>query len=1157
LTALIDQKERDTIRTALDRTLIVEAAAGTGKTSELVNRMIAVIASGRSRISQMVGVTFTEKAAGELKLRLRAELEKARYAEKDQTTHKYLEEALAHLEEAHLSTIHSFCTDLLRERPVEAVIDPQFQLLNETQSLRLYRDVFRSWFERKLECLPEGTRRFLRRKAKGGPSQALMSAGWELSKWRDFAAAWSRPNFDRNSAIDQIVEKLHSLAEMTYDPLDRSNNLFRDTAGGRAVSDALRTAERVRSRDYDAIEATLVSLATAKQYKSFREPRKGRPKYSENIKRDDILGLHGELISAIDDFAKNSGADLAALLQIELRETVAIYQEQKNRSGYLDFLDLLIKARDLLATSSSVRAHFQSRFTHLFVDEFQDTDPLQAEIMLLLSADDINATDWKNLKTVPGKLFIVGDPKQAIYRFRRADVGTYENVKRLLIKNGAEILQLTTNFRSVPSIQAMINGAFRPHMDGNSENLQAEYVALSPFREESAAQPSIVALPVPRPYKQMFSMEAVQASLPDAIAAFVSWLVKESGWTIPNPDNPDEPIPLQPNHICLLFRRFVSFDEDIARPYIRALEARNLPHLLVGGRSFHDREEIQIIRAALTAIEWPDDELSVFATLKGSLFAIRDDLLLEYRSLVGSFHPFRVPEDPLEGELEEVIKGLRVLQELHRNRNYRPVAETLAILLKETRAHLAFALRPSGEQVLANVLHVSELARKYEVSGGLSFRGFVEELRAGADAAETGEAPIFEEGSEGVRMLSVHKAKGLEFPVVILADITAKICSPHPSRHIDPATSLCAVPLAGCLPLELLTHGDRELARDRCEGIRLSYVAATRARELLVIPTIGDDPRQTWSSVADWWVRPLYDAVYPEFDKRQKVEKAPASPEFGRDSVLTRPPDLMADEKDNVWPGQHRFYDPQNERETYRVVWWDPRALALGIPQPFGIRQEELLKESSDPTILLKDLENYDRWVTRWNNVRDLAAKESVKFCRATAQARLESYPSELECAVKVIELQRDADRPTGARFGALVHAILAAVPLDAGPAQIQDVTTMYVRVLGADAIEEAAAITAVQRVLSHPEIGRAREAALEGRCRRETPVTITLVDGSVVEGVLDLAFAHKDTWTVLDFKTDIALEKELEHYKRQVSLYSAAVSRATGKPTSAILISV
>ena len=176
---------------------MVEAAAGTGKTSELVQRMIAVVAAGKTTIDRIAGVTFTEKAAGELKLRLRSELERARRAEKTPETRNNLEQALAHLEEARLSTIHSFCGDLLRERPVEARIDPQFELMTEAQSLRLYREAFRSWFERKLEDLPEGTRRILRRKTRNSPTETLISAGWELSKWRDFSAKWRRPAFDR------------------------------------------------------------------------------------------------------------------------------------------------------------------------------------------------------------------------------------------------------------------------------------------------------------------------------------------------------------------------------------------------------------------------------------------------------------------------------------------------------------------------------------------------------------------------------------------------------------------------------------------------------------------------------------------------------------------------------------------------------------------------------------------------------------------------------------------------------------------------------------------------------------------------------------------------------------------------------------------------
>ena len=1151
---LIDQTARDTICTALDKTLVVEAAAGTGKTSELVQRIVAVVGTGKTTIDRIAGVTFTEKAAGELKLRLRSELENARRTAGNHQTRDNLERALAHLEEARLSTIHSFCADLLRERPVEARIDPEFELMTEPQSLHLYREAFRLWFERRLEDLPEGTRRILRRKAYTSPTEILISAGWELSKWRDFSARWRRPSFDRQAAIDVIVEQIHELAQLTNEPSDPNNNLFRDTAPFRTLSENIRTAERSRPRDYDGFEAAFVVIASDR---GARKLRLGPAQFSKQVKRDEILASHGKLLAAIDAFARDAGADLAALLQAELGESVSAYQLLKERNGKLDFLDLLIRARDLLVQSSSVRQHFQQRFTHIFVDEFQDTDPLQAEIIVILSADDPNVNNWRSVTPVPGKLFIVGDPKQAIYRFRRADVGTYGEVKRQLLRNGAELLHLTTSFRSLPSIQAMINLAFTSYMDGNAESLQADYVPLSPFREEYTEQPSIVALPVPRPYKKMFSMQAVDESLPDATAAFVAWLVEKSGWTVPKPGNPGERVPLGANHVCLLFRRFISRDDDVARPYIRALEARNLPHLLVGGKSFHDREEVQSIRAALTAIEWPDDELSVFATLKGSLFAIRDDVLLEYRHRVGRFHPFRLPVEPLEGELQEVVESLRILQKLHRNRNYRPAAVTLEMLLKETRAHLALALRPSGEQVLANVLHIAELARKYEASGGLSFRGFVEQVRAGAEAAETGEAPIFEEGSEGIRMMSVHKAKGLEFPVVILADITAKICQSHPSRYIDASSSLCAVPLAGCAPLDLQARGDLELTRDRAEGVRLAYVAATRARDLLVIPTIGDDPRESWDSVQNWWVRPLYDSIYPKAENRQKAEKPPASPQFGKDSVLVRPPDLMVDERDTVWPGLHRFQEATTKNESYGVTWWDPRALTLNIPQSFGIRQEELLKEHDDPEVLKKDLETYQNWQSRWDNVRQRAARPSLIFRTATAQARMEPSVDEPERDVQLIEMERDPKRPAGARFGALVHATLAAVPLDANTNQVQEIAALYGRVLGADDRETAAVAAAVGSALTHPLIVRASQAVTLGQCRRETPITLTLGDGTLVEGVLDLAFLEKNTWTVVDFKTDREIEKELDHHKRQVSLYAQAIERATGKSASAILIAI
>src|SRR5205823_11896966 len=171
--------------------------------------------------------------------------------------------------------------------------------------------------------------------------------------------------------------------------------------------------------------------------------------------------------------------------------------------------------------------------------------------------------------------------------------------------------------------------------------------------------------------------------------------------------------------------------------------------------------------------------------------------------------------------LAPIADALRLLQRLHRDRNYRPVADTIGRLLAETRAHVGFILRPAGEQVLANVLHVAELSRQYEASGGISFRGFIAELRDAAQS-ETAEAPILEEGSDGVRLMTVHKAKGLEFPVVILADLTCRMTRNDASRYLDASRGLCAMKIGGWAPSELHEHEAEEVARDEAEGVRLA-----------------------------------------------------------------------------------------------------------------------------------------------------------------------------------------------------------------------------------------------------------------------------------------------------------------------------------------------
>lgn len=1154
MTALADQRERELILTALDETMVVEAAAGTGKTTELVNRIISVLAAGRAQIKEIVAVTFTDKAAGELRLRLRSELEKKRHGE-EEGSQRYINlvNALAQLEEAEVNTIHGFCADILRERPVEALLDPQFESMNEAQARQLQRQSFRLWLQEALNAPPEGVRRYLRRDAKRTPTEGLSDAAAKLAMWRDYPAPWRRPEFDRVAAIDSLVQQLGNFAQLTTTCIDTSDKLYSSTLAARRFADQLAASEALAPRDYDALEAHFVSLY---RNRDFREPQKGRAKkYGEGVSRAEVLQKHEELIAALEAFVGRANADLAALLHAELQEPLAAYEEYKLRLGRLDFLDLLIRTRNLIRDNASVRADLQKRFARIFVDEFQDTDPVQAEILLLLACADPSISDWRKAVPEPGKLFVVGDPKQAVYRFRRADVGVYQDVKDLLKVHGALCLNLTTSFRAQPAIQNFVNSAFTPVMQEDAGIQQASYVPLSPFRSKCAEQETIVALSVPNPYgKQYISGRAIDACLPDAVGAFIHWLLKESGWKV-NEGGADKRAPIRAEHICVLLRRFESYGEDKARAYAQALEARDIPHLLIGGRSFHQREEVETLRSALTAIEWPDDELAVFATLRGSLFSIGDEPLFEYRVRYGRFHPFRLPQEELSENLRPIKEALTTLQELHKQRNYRPVAETLNRLLESTRAHAGFALRPSGEQVLANVLHISELARSYESSGGVSFRGFIEQLEEDADRGQVPEAPILEEGSEGVRIMTVHKAKGLEFPVVILGGITAPLAHEDADCYIDSKNELCAVQLEGLMPLELQEHQADEAARNRAEGVRLAYVAATRARDLLVVPAVADDgAEKRFTDPNDWWIAPLFPAMFPSESARRKPQAGNGCPEFGRKIVLRRPME-QAFNFEPIRPGKYDFpEDGSAESLRYSVLWWDPFKLVLGKEPSFAVRQEELLTKVDDD-VVEQDLKSYYDWRSQRASAIERGSQPSVRLETVTRRARRPKSNVSKPVSVEVIYCDREAIRPKGPRFGALVHAILSTVRLSATASDVEAVAHLQGRILGATNEEVAAAITTAAHTLAHPILQRAREASDRGECRRETPITLLDSDDTLLEGIIDLAFAEKAAWLVVDFKTDQEIEHGREVYSRQVALYADAVAKATGQESRGILM--
>ena len=595
----------------------------------------------------------------------------------------------------------------------------------------------------------------------------------------------------------------------------------------------------------------------------------------------------------------------------------------------------------------------------------------------------------------------------------------------------------------------------------------------------------------------------------------------------------------------------------MTRPYVRALEARRIPHVLVGGRSFHEREEVLSIRNALTAIEWPDDELRVFATLRGPFFALADDSLLAFRHAHRSLYPLRWLEDDRREALEEsdreVADALATLARLHVRRNHHPIAHTIERLLEATRAHAGIAIWPTGEQALANCFRTVDLARRFERRGASSFRAFVEYMEDEAERGESQDAPVVEEGTEGVRMMTVHKAKGLEFPVVMLADPTCNATSSKPSRHVVPERGLWAEPLCGCVPPDLRAAVAEERRRDSEEAVRLAYVAATRARDLLVVPGIGDLDAD--DELTDGWMGTLRPTIYPIGETRRRPELAPGCPEFGSDSTYERPLSCPNDATSSVAPGLHRGAVGGNA-----ITWWDPAVLQLDVQEAVGLRQQRILHADENAGVAEKGIEEHEKWRKRRRANLQAGSVPSLRVEAVTAFAADREAPDEDRDKIPLVFEETPLDRtgrPGGTRFGVLVHAILAAVDLDADRAGVEAVARTQGRLLGSSEDEVPAAADAVEAALGQSIIRSAANAARTGGVRRETPVLMRMEDGSLVEGVVDLAFRESSTWTIVDFKTDRELANRREEYETQVRLYARAVREATGEGTKAVLLVV
>lgn len=1090
-----DAPERARLTAELERSFVVEAAAGTGKTYELIRRTVALLASGVASVDRLAVITFTVPAAGELKLRLREALDRAR-AEAEGVApeaHARLERAIARFEEASIETIHGLCQEILRTRPVEAGIDPGFSV--EGKGEVLASRALKAWVSEGLEDPPQGLARYLARGRYSGRDETATSqleGGLRaMLERRDMDAAWSRPPFDAvldaKGALEQLGELVLRLAQAEPDDPLRLE-----------LTDALELVRWLKESgpepDPVELEARLFGLRKSLdglfgKRKSNRGSSKiGHGPLAEDVPRHEVVALGRALHATLKSYVAVADASLAAQLHDELLVVVDRYRALARAAGRLDYTDLLVETRDLLRRSERARADLRERYRHVLVDEAQDTDPTQLEIVLLLTSEGPADAPMEALTPGPGRLTLVGDPKQAIYGFRRADLAMFERAKASLRAGGGEVLTLGTSHRSVAPIQALVNHAFAGRFDGDASGAQASYVPLEGGPAAVEGQPAVIALPVARAlgeYGSVYGKE-FERHLPATIAGFVRWLLDDSGFEVRGEDGTRRPV--EPSDIGILFRSLRSYGQPKYTALLEAFEDLGVDSVLVGGTGIEGRDEIETLHTLLSALEHPDDELMVYGALTGPYIAIEDHALFAFRERHGRLDPFRAPKSEPTPEEGPIIEALALLKARSERRNRVPFSATVQGLADDLRAAAGLALRPGGSRALANLERAVQLADAHEAAEGLSFRSYLERLRAELDGTERGEGAYNEEAAPGVRVMTAHKAKGLELPVIIIGD-------PHSSgiargdRHLDVRARKDVFPIAYLRPEEVTQNEKAAVAREAAEELRLAYVASTRARDLFVLPTVGCQlDRLVYRGES--WIAPVLSTLMP--DARAEFRPWTGTPEFGPSSMVG---------KKSVQPGWHRVADG-----TLEVLWLDSECLPKPRPSHRGLDGERFLVKTERSEGALA---RYRDWYAALDEARAASAVQSFVLTDV-------SLAPEGDRVISERRLPSANARRLGRRFGLLVHQLARDVALDASEDDVRALASLHSRPLGATAEEQKAAIAAVVAWLSDELCERARASKA---CFRSFPV-VEVRDEQVLDVGLDLLFEEPAGWIAVDLVT-------------------------------------
>ena len=1172
--ALADGLARARIEAELDATMVVVAGAGTGKTTALVGRIVGLVRSGRASLREIAAITFTEAAAAELRQRVRQRIDTVAATHPGEAR---LAAARHEVDEAAICTLHAFAQRILVEHCVAAGIPPGFDVLDETAE----RADFEARFERFADVLlsdPAAEEALVRGFSVGLARADLADMAWALHRhWdrledgglealerlRPDPARW--PPADAGPVLEAIDAAL-AMGRWCTDAGDILMQHLDDLAGVRAQL-ASCDDEQSTLRFLDGLKGLQCGRGQLGNWACPVDEVRAACAAAEQARLDVLRATRHAVLGEL-------GARLAAFVLTAANE--------RRAEGRLGFHDLLVHARRLVRHDGAAADALRRRYRRLLIDEFQDTDPIQVELAARLAAAVDGSADLGH--TQPGGLFVVGDPKQSIYRFRRADIESFDRVGRQI----GDPVVLVTNFRSVPGILQFVNTVFAElfgtepvpgqaaHHDlhgerdplplrtpavaarrrtgpapvapapGTGPGTHAEQLSLAgmgagapgpgapapgasrlphPARRPATGMPPVVVLGGPNKGTAAEIRRGAARDIAGAVANVV-----EGRWAVADPDDGTIRAARWRDVAVLLPARtaLAALEE--------ALEESRVPYRLEGVAMLWGSEEVRDVLAVLHAADDPADPVAVLAALRSPGLACGDDDLVAWRQAGGGWDPRAAAPDGLAAH--PVARAMAVVAALHERRWWHEPSAMVAQAFDDLRSFESCLAYHRPRDHWHRLRWLADQARLFDETVGGPLRSFLRwaDLQAEDDRHGGGVGPP-DPDDDAVRVMTVHGAKGLEFPVVVLAglerDAGAGQRAPAVLWGEDGTPELRARKDLKSGGYDVA--GERQRHLDALEQDRLLYVGMTRARDHLVVALHHKETKEGATNLTEaarlhgicerhtamWRRLPVDDAV------------APAGPAA---ATGVPPPSPVAG--DGATP--------------------DASHGAVASPVPGPVRAGT--GADADPVVAA--------WCDRLESFaarrgRALAAGRSAPVTTATAVAehatavtpgagagpRRTSAPPDAGSPDATGALWRDAE--VSLQVGRAVHGALASIDIatgtDAGGRAAPDVARARAAAqgVGAHAGDVAAMVGAALRA---PAV----RAGAGRRHWRELYVAVPVGDGGVLEGYVDLVVEGEDGLVVVDYKTDrvdgrAGVDAAATRYGPQLASYALALEDATG----------